>query len=286
VAAGMVPIAIGTQTNGSVIRPAAFCGVYGYKPTFGLISRHRVLQQSRPLDQIGVFALTIEDAALIVEAMAGFDDRDPDTRLRAKPALVAVASEEPPVQPHLAFVKTPMWEQADNDTQEAFAELVEHLGDKVGETALPDMFNDAVEVHRSIMEADLARSFEREYEGGRDKLSAILKEMIERGRKVLAVDYNNAVGRIPLFNRALDKLFEWHDAIITPATIGEAPVGLASTGNPIFCTIWTLCGMPAITLPILQGSHGMPMGVQLVGRRGDDARLLRTARWLVNLVGE
>jgi Asp-tRNA(Asn)/Glu-tRNA(Gln) amidotransferase A subunit family amidase len=286
VAAGMVPIAIGTQTNGSVIRPAAFCGVYGYKPTFGLISRHRVLQQSRPLDQIGVFARTIEDAALIVEAMAGFDDRDPDTRLRAKPALVAAASEEPPVQPHLAFVKTPMWEQADNDTREAFAELVEHLGDKVGETALPDMFNDAVEVHRSIMEADLARSFEREYEGGRDKLSAILKEMIERGRKVLAVDYNNAVGRIPLFNRALDKLFEWNDAIITPATIGEAPVGLASTGNPIFCTIWTLCGMPAITLPILQGSHGMPMGVQLVGRRGDDARLLRTARWLVNLVGE
>ena len=100
------------------------------------------------------------------------------------------------------------------------------------------------------------------------------------------MDYNNAVNQIPLFNRALDKLFEWHDAILTPATIGEAPVGLASTGSPIFCTLWTLCGMPAITLPILQGSHGMPMGVQLVGPRGDDARLLRTARWLVNLVGE
>ncbi len=284
VAAGMVPLAIGTQTNGSMIRPAAFCGVYGYKPTFGFISRHRVLQQSRPLDQIGVFARTIGDTALIAEAMLGFDDRDPDTRMRARPALVARLSEEPPVQPRLAFVKTPMWEQADNDTQEAFAELVAHLGDKVGEIELPDIFDDAVEQHRMIMEADLARSFEREYTRGKDKLSAILLEMIERGQKVLAVDYNNAVSQIPVFNHALDQIFEWHDAVLTPAATGEAPVGLESTGNPIFCTLWTLCGMPAITLPVLQGSHGMPMGVQLVGCRGDDARLLRTARWLVNLV--
>jgi Asp-tRNA(Asn)/Glu-tRNA(Gln) amidotransferase A subunit family amidase len=285
VAAGMVPLAIGTQTNGSVIRPAAFCGVYGYKPTFGLISRHRVLQQSRPLDQIGVFARTIEDAALIAEAIMGFDESDPDTRLRARPALAATLSEEPPVQPRLAFVKTPMWDQADQDTKEAFAELVEHLGEKTNEFQLPDMFKDAVGLHRTIMEADLARSFEREYARGKDKLSSILREMIERGQKVLAVDYNNAVSQIPFFNHALEKVFEWHDAILTPAATGEAPMGLESTGSPIFCTLWTFCGMPAITLPVLQGSHGMPMGVQLVGRRGDDARLLRTARWLVNLVG-
>ncbi|MBU2026784.1 MAG: amidase, partial [Proteobacteria bacterium] len=247
---------------------------------------HRVLQQSRPLDQIGVFARTIEDAALIAEAIMGFDDRDPDTRLRARPALVATLSEEPPVQPRLAFVKTPIWDQADTDTQEAFAELTAHLEEKVGEATLPDIFREAVGLHRTIMEADLARSFEREYETGRDKLSSILREMIERGQKVLAVDYNNAVSQIPVFNHALDQVFEWHDAILTPATIGEAPVGLESTGSPIFCTLWTLCGMPAITLPVLQGSHGMPMGVQLVGPRGDDARLLRTARWLVNLVGE
>ncbi|MBU2261000.1 MAG: amidase, partial [Proteobacteria bacterium] len=149
-----------------------------------------------------------------------------------------------------------------------------------------DIFREAVGLHRTIMEADLARSFEREYETGRDKLSSILREMIERGQKVLAVDYNNAVSQIPVFNHALDQVFEWHDAILTPAATGEAPVGLESTGSPIFCTLWTLCGMPAITLPILRGSHGMPMGVQLVGCRGDDARLLRTARWLVNLVGE
>ena len=286
VAAGMVPLALGTQTNGSVIRPAAFCGVYGYKPTFGLISRHRVLQQSRPLDQVGVFARTIADTALIAEQIMAFDEQDPDTQLRARPVLIKTSAEDPPVEPRLAFVRTPMWDQADEDTREALTELAAYLGEKVGEATLPDIFNDAVRLHRTIMEADLARSFEREYRSGRDKLSSILQEMIERGQKVSAVEYNNAVSQIPVFNRALDPIFEWHDAILTPAATGEAPVGLESTGSPIFCTIWTLCGMPAITLPILQGSHGMPMGVQLVGRRGDDARLLRTARWLVNLVGE
>lgn len=285
VAAGMVPLAIGTQTNGSVIRPASFCGVYGYKPTFGRISRHRVLQASRPLDQIGVFARTVEDAALIAEQMMAFDSRDPDTRLGARPRLFGAAAQEPPVEPRLAFVKTPVWNQADSDTQEAFAELVAHLGERGAEEALPEIFDDAVEQHRVIMEADLARSFEREYDRGKDQLSAILRKMIERGQKVPAVAYNEAVSRIPVLNRSLEKIFEWHDAILTPATIGEAPVGLESTGSPIFCTIWSLCGMPAITLPLLEGGNSMPLGVQLVGPKGDDARLLRTARWLMEFLG-
>jgi Asp-tRNA(Asn)/Glu-tRNA(Gln) amidotransferase A subunit family amidase len=282
VAAGMIPVALGTQTNGSVIRPAAYCGVYGFKPTYGRISRHLILQQSRPLDQVGVFARTIEDAALIAQQIMSFDNRDPDTHLRARPSLTQLASEEPPLEPRLAFVKTPVWDQAETGTQEAFGELVAHLSEKIDEVELPDIFNDAHAQHQSIMEADLARSFEPEYTTGKDKLSSILREMIERGQKVLAVDYNNAVSRIPVFNRALDSIFDWHDAILTPATTGEAPVGLESTGSPIFCTIWTLCGMPAITLPILQGSNGMPLGVQLVGSKGDDARLLRTASWLVS----
>lgn len=285
VAAGMVPLAIGTQTNGSVIRPASYCGVYGYKPSFGRISRHFVLQASRPLDQVGVFARTIEDAALIAEPLMAFDASDPDTRPRARAALIDTLAGDPPVEPRLAFVKTPMWEQAEPDTKEAFAELTAHLGDNVGEVELPEVFDEAVEQHRIIMEADLARSFEREYRRGKDKLSSILREMIERGQKVRAVEYNRALNRIPVLNRSLDKLFEWYDAILTPATTGEAPVGLESTGSPIFCTLWSLCGMPSISLPILQGAHGMPLGAQVVGHRGDDARMLRTARWLVNTVG-
>jgi Asp-tRNA(Asn)/Glu-tRNA(Gln) amidotransferase A subunit family amidase len=282
VAAFMIPVAVGTQTNGSTIRPASYCGIYGYKPSHGLISRHLVLQQSRPLDQVGVFARTVEDAALIAEQMMGYDDRDPDTRPQARPALFKTATEEPPVDPRLAFVKTPVWDQADGDTKSAFEELVAHLGESAGETALPEMFREAVALHRSIMEADLARSYEQEYARGKDKISAILREMIERGQTVTAVEYNHALSQIPVLRHELEKIFGWNDAIITPATTGEAPVGLESTGSPIFCTLWTLCGMPAITLPLLQGSHGMPMGIQVVGAKGDDARLLRTARWLVN----
>lgn len=284
VAAGMVPLAVGTQTNGSIIRPASFCGVYGFKPTFGLISRHLVLQQSQPLDQVGVFARTVEDTALIAESLMGFDANDPDTSPKARPRLVRTQAEDPPMSPRLAFVRTPVWDQAEEATRGAFVELVEYLGEFVNEAELPDIFDNAHEQHRKIMEADLARSFEREYADGSDKLSQILKEMIQRGKKVLAVEYNNAVGNIDELYSNLDKIFEWHDVIITPATIGEAPKGLETTGSPIFCTIWTLCGMPSITLPLLQGKDGMPLGIQLVGPRGDDARLLRTARWLVEKI--
>lgn len=282
VAAAMIPVSVGTQTNGSMIRPASFCGVYGYKPTFGFISRHQVLQQSRPLDQVGVFGRSIEDVALIGETLIGYDVNDPDSCLQAAPELLKVQAQDPPLEPRLAFIKTPVWNQADAYTCSAFEELVGELGESAGEITLPAMFDRAHEQHQLIMEADLARSFAAEYRDGGDKLSDILKEMIERGQGVLAVDYNNAVSARDRLYSGFEKIFDWHDAIITPATLGEAPLGLESTGSPIFCTIWTLCGMPAITLPLLQGEGGLPLGVQLVGPRGDDERLLRTARWLVN----
>lgn len=286
VAAHMVPVAIGTQTNGSTIRPASFCGVYGFKPSHGLISRHHMLQQSRPLDHVGVFGRTIEDVALAAEPMMAYDENDPDTRPRARPALVQTAAEEPPVPPRLAFIKTPVWEQADEDTKAAFAELMEHLKENAEEVRLPEVFNNAVDWHRTILHADLARSFGREYAQGKEKLSPILREMIEHGQKVLAVDYNRAVENRVLLVRILDEIFKWYDAVLTPAAIGEAPRGLGSTGSPVFCTLWTLCGMPAVSLPILEGSGGMPMGAQLVAPKGGDARLLRTARWLVSAVEE
>ena len=284
VAAGMIPLAIGTQTNGSVIRPASFCGVYGYKPTFGLISRHLVLQQSRPLDQVGVFARSIEDVALVAESIIGHDSMDPDTKLQAKPELFLTQAQPPPVDPFLAFVKSPVWDQATEDTHAAFSELAEELGEYTESCELEEWINEVHDLHRLVMEADLARSFAPEYVNGKGQLSDILCKMIERGQMVTAVDYNNAVARMSEYYHAFDKLFEEHDAIITPAVPGEAPVGLESTGSPMFCTIWTYFGMPAITLPLLQGDNGLPLGVQLVGPRGDDARLLRTARWLVDTV--
>ncbi|MGH6913518.1 MAG: amidase family protein, partial [Geminicoccales bacterium] len=185
------------------------------------------------------------------------------------------------VPPRLAFVRSPVWDQADEDTRAGFAELAGALGGRVEEVALPAIFDQAIELHRTIMLADLAKSFSREYEGGRDRLSARLCEMIEVGRQVLAVDYNQALEQVPALNAALARLLTHYDALLTPAAPGEAPKGLGSTGSPVFCTTWTLCGAPAVTLPLLTGASGLPIGVQLVGEKGDDARLLRTARWLV-----
>lgn len=284
VAAHMVPLAVGTQTNGSIIRPAAYCGVYGFKPSHGLIPRHGILTQSPPLDQAGVMARSIEDAALLAEQLIGYDENDPATRPQARPSLLEVARQEPPMPPRLALVKTPAWEQADEESREAFMELAEHLGEHAQEVELPEPFVRAFDWHKLIMEADLARSFDAEYERGRDKLSESLRGQIERGRDVRAMDYNNAVARIPFLIRALEPLFDSFHAILTPATTGTAPLLEQGTGNPVFCTLWTLCGLPAVTLPLMQGSNGLPLGVQLVGPKGDDARLLRTARWLVGQV--
>jgi len=281
VAAGMAPLAIGTQTNGSTIRPASYCGVVGFKPTFGLISRHGALPISSSLDQVGVFSRSVRDAALIAESLIGFDEHDTDTRPQARPALLQTVQQEPPVTPRLAFVKSPVWSEADRDTHDAFSELVEHLGDRCTEIELSRRFEHVVAWHKVVMESELSWNFAREYERGAAQLSAVLREMIERGRTYMATDYIHALNQRSGLTESLDAAFDEFDAIITPAATGEAPQDLSVTGSPVFCTLWTFLGLPSITLPLLQGSHGMPMGVQLVGAFGDDARLLRTAQWLV-----
>jgi Asp-tRNA(Asn)/Glu-tRNA(Gln) amidotransferase A subunit family amidase len=281
VAAGMVPLAIGSQTNGSVIRPAAFCGAYGFKPTHGLVPRTGALVLSRTLDHVGFFARSVEDLALLAECLVGWDESDPDTRPRGRMPFREIAAEEPPVEPMLAFIKTPHWERADAETREAFEELREALGDRVEEVELFPSAREAWDWHKTIMEAEMAANLSREWEKGRKKLSEKLRSLIERGRELKAVDYLGALRTIAPLNANFDDLFmQRYDAILTPAALGTAPKGLKSTGDPAFCTLWTLVGLPAVTLPLMKGANGLPIGVQLVGRRGFDARLLRTARWL------
>jgi len=282
VAAGMVPLALGSQTAGSTIRPASFCGVYAFKPTRGLVPRTGVLQLSRTLDQIGLFASSVEDLALLAEQITGADEGDPDTRPRARIPFQEIAAEAPPTAPRLAFVKTPHWERADPDTREAYAELLESLGEHAEEL---DLFAAAQELwdwHKTIMEAEMAANLEPEWLRGAGQLSPQLRALIERGRETRAVDYQRALRSLgPVIEGVDDLLIERYDAILTPAALGTAPKGLGATGDPAFCVPWTLLGMPAVSLPLMQGANGLPLGVQLVGRRHFDARLLRTARWLV-----
>ena len=283
VAAGMAPLSVGTQTNGSIVRPGAYCGVFGYKPTHGSISRRGALVQSPPLDTVGVFANSLGDVAFLADVLAVYDEHDPSMRLRAQPRLLESCESDPPLDPVFAFVKGPVWDQAEDEAKDAFAELADFLGDQCREVMLPPPFDHAIALHRTIMLGDFAKSFRRYYEK-KDLLSDVLTGMIEEGQGVLAADYNTALDWIEVLNAGLDEIFETADAILTPAAAGAAPKGLDSTGSPAFCTLWTLCGVPAVTLPLMRGENGLPLGVQLVGRRRDDGRLLRSARWLVERV--
>jgi Asp-tRNA(Asn)/Glu-tRNA(Gln) amidotransferase A subunit family amidase len=190
------------------------------------------------------------------------------------------------VKPRFAFVASPVWDRAQAEVREGLAELAGTLGDRAEGVELPEAFERAHDWHRAIMLADIARNYARYIEMDAAGLSSKLMSMIEEGLAVKAVDYANAQDSIAPLNVALEKLFERYDAIVTPAAPGEAPAGLESTGDPVFSTLWTYCGVPALTVPLLSGPNGMPVGVQLVGRPFYDGRLLRTARWLCAAVAE
>jgi Asp-tRNA(Asn)/Glu-tRNA(Gln) amidotransferase A subunit family amidase len=276
----MAPLAIGTQTNGSTIRPASFCGVYGMKPSHGTISRARALMLSQTLDHVGVFARTLGDVALLLDVLAGFDADDPDSRPYAAPAFHRTMQEPPPLPPHFGFVRTPVWDQADAATQAAFENLVVRLGEAAHEIELPDVYRPAWDDHAAIMAADMAHNIGDLIERGGPASSQAIRDLIAKGRAVTAPRYLAARRDARRYANGLNELFTVCNAVLTPGTAGVAPKGEA-TGNPAFCTLWTLTGLPAISLPLLTGEDDMPLGVQLIGPAGDDARLLRTANWLV-----
>ncbi len=282
VAAGMVPAALGTQTNGSIIRPAAFCGVFGMKGSHGLVPRTGTLPLSRSLDHIGPMARSIEDIALVLDVIAGHDAGDPDTRPIGARNFRSTAAEPLGLAPRLAFVRTPIWDKADADTRDAFEALAAELGGDCFTYDLPESYAAGWDAQKAIMAVEMVHNLGRYAEEGGDLISPQFNALMADGRAVSAAAYLDALEDARAMREALGELFEQAcTAIITPATVGVAPVGQA-TGDPSFCSLWSLTGLPAITLPLLTGENGLPLGVQLVGAMGDDARLLRTANWLVS----
>jgi Asp-tRNA(Asn)/Glu-tRNA(Gln) amidotransferase A subunit family amidase len=279
VAAGMVPLAIGTQTGGSVIRPAAFCGIVGMKPTFGMIPRTGILMQSPTLDTVGVFARSVAGCALLAEVLAGHDPADPATEPLPRPLLLDTALAAPPLTPVFAFLKPPGWDRADPQTTVAVQELAAFLGDQCFEVTVPGL-EEAAAIRRRINVAEMSKCYYAMERRGRDRMSDVLKTAMDEGKAVLARDYIAALDWPKVLNAGMAQIFARCDAILCPAAPGPAPAGLEDTGDAIFNGLWTLTGMPAVTLPVFQSTDGLPMGIQIVGRRGDDARLLRTARWL------
>jgi len=283
VAAGMVPLALGSQTGGSTVRPASYCGVYGLKPTRGLIPRHGMSRVAQTLDTVGLFARTLDDVALLLETCVAYDEGEFESSPRAQTAYGTIAADDPPIPPMLGFVKTPHWNRLTDDAKDAFAELVERLGDRVEEVELSSAVEQAWEWHAIIMESEVAVNLSREWDKGRARLSERLRGRIERGRTHPAARYLEALAQIPRLNDGFTELFEQkYDALLTPAATGVAPSGLESTGDPVFCSLWTLCGVPALSVPLMSGANGLPLGAQLVASRHNDGRLLRTARWLVD----
>lgn len=281
VAAGMIPVALGSQTVGSVIRPASFCGIIGFKPTRGLISRAGVQPLSETLDQIGVFGRNIEDIALVTEVMIGADEGDMLTRGVLPRQLLAISQQEPPFPPKFVCMRTPFWDQMDSDAQEAFNALVQALGDQAVIIELPEISKIAVDRLRTIVDAEFASVMSEHLTHASEAVSERVREIVARGASIKAVDYLKAKEGIEPAIAGFDEFFDRFDAILTPASLGSAPKGLESTGDAIMNALWSYTGMPAITLPLLQSADGLPIGIQLVGANHDDARLLRSANWLL-----
>ncbi|WP_346899946.1 amidase [uncultured Roseibium sp.] len=281
VAAHQVPLALGTQTNGSVIRPASFCGTYGFKPTRGVISRRGVLATSNTLDQIGVFARTLEDSALLADVLKGYDQTDDKCYPRPRPAMLEGFQAEPPVKPSLAFIDLPFADRLSADSRDGFEELVTALGARVERIPAPPAFAGLVEVQRIIHEYEISQLLKDTFDTHWDKISATLKPVIERGRAITATVYEDARSTAEAADGFFSAFFKDYDAILSPSAAGEAPKIGPSTGDPIFCTIWTLGGLPAVSMPLLVGENGLPIGVQLIGAVEQDDRLMRTANWLL-----
>jgi len=268
VADRMVPLALGTQTAGSIIRPAAFCGVVGYKPSLGRVASAGVKSLSPSLDVIGSFGRSVKDAALLGAVLTG------DLRL---------------LQDHehgtlrIGLFRSPSAPEADADTQDAWAEATRVLAahsDACQDVAMPQDFGELIQLQKDVMTFEMARSLSHERLRHRDGLSVQLVALLDAGMAIPGATHAANLRRTADWRLRIDSLFERHDVLLTPSTIGEAPVGLDATGDPLFCRSWSLLGLPAVHLPFATGARGLPVGLQLVGRHGEDHRLLAAAHWI------
>jgi Asp-tRNA(Asn)/Glu-tRNA(Gln) amidotransferase A subunit family amidase len=269
VADGMVPLAFGTQTAGSIVRPAAFCGVVGFKPSFGTLHRSGMKVMSENLDTVGLLARSVADCAFAMAAMSGRDYGDPEARRDRAPRLGLTFGPEPG---KAAPETLALLHRAADAARKAGAEVVEF--------ALPPILMRAAELHPALMNMESAQSIAWELATARPLLSAVLAEKMDWAREQPATLLQQARQAQTTAVAALYGLMGGLDALLTPSAPGEAPEGLGWTGDPAFNSLWTMLLGPNVTIPAGLGPKGLPMGVQLVGRLGEDAATLGWARWL------
>jgi amidase len=271
----MVTTALGTQTGGSVLRPASYCGVFGFKPTFGVFNRRGVFPAAESLDTIGLFARSVEDIELLSAVLELLPPRPGERVDRA---------------PRIGLCRTPLWDKAEPESVAAIEDAAERLGRagaKVRSVTLPDSFAGLRHAAReTINNYERASAMAHEWNTNSKAISSRLRERIELGRAMPHSDYLGALRLGEECRACLPAVFEHHDVLLAPCVNGEAPCGLGDTGDPSFQTIWTILHTPALSLPTHRGPNGLPVGIQLVGQRYADRQLLACARWVWGMLQE
>ena len=273
----MVPLAIGSQTGGSVLRPASFTGTLGFKPTFGTISRSGMSPISQRLDHPGIYANCIEDIDLVASVIVSYDSDDLDMiqNYKYKETINLNKSIK------FGFVRGPVWNFGDNDMKIGIQEFVKKTPFDVEELDLGKYFEDAAKAHEIIMNGSIANSLMNYYKADKSKLHPFTVKRIEAGIPVPASDYVSAVEKAKKMKQILKQLFKKYDCIITPAAPGQAPRDLMNTGNAIFNGYWTMMGVPAISLPLLKGKDDLPIGIQFIASWCEDLKLLEICKYIL-----
>ena len=264
----MLPLALGTQTAGSLIRPAAFCGVVGYKPSHNRVPKAGVKSLSETLDTMGGFGRSVRDVALLGAVLTG------EKRLADDSTFANTSA------PRVGLCQTPEWSLADEDTQQAWALAEKALGGHGEAVELPAGLTALVAIQKQVQAYETARSLSHERLHHAQQLSLPLQALIADGLGISGETHAKNLQAIAGSRQPAANIFRTHDVLLAPSSIGEAPAGLAGTGDPLFCRTWTLLGLPCIHLPFARGKTGLPIGLQLVGAYGDDHRLMAAAHWV------
>ena len=280
VASFMAPLSIGSQTGGSIIRPASYCGVVGYKPTYGLISRNGVLKTSEKLDHIGVFGRSVEDVALLSKVLIKKDNFDSATVHYSAENMLAETKKGPLFEPKFIFYKTDYWKNVEKKSREAFEYFIKSFKKNIEVFDNPSYFKDIHKYHQIMYETDLANNFGLYYKKYKKKLSKPMQDAIVKGNKHSAKEYAEALDFMKRSYESYEEVFEDYHGVLSPASPGVAPKSLKTTGSAEFNKVWSYLGTPCISLPLLQGDANMPLGVQLTGAKYDDHRFLGIANWL------
>lgn len=263
VAAGLLPLALGTQTAGSIVRPAAYCGVVGFKPTLGRVARAGIKLQSDSCDTIGGLARSVEDVALLAAVLTGDD-------------ALCVSQPAPPRR--LGLFRGPHWDRVDADVQALWQRVAARAG--AAEVDAPTWFAPLTALQAEVMQHEAARNLAWEHAHHRAQLSERLQAMLDGGAAIDGARHAANLAAVLQARCRAETLFGGHDLLLAPSTAGEAVPIEEGTGDPLYCRAWSLLGLPCLHLPLGRGAHGLPIGLQLVGRAGDDARVLHAGAWL------